>query len=337
MTGSVQRQILIPEVHKTAHVNELSDRAALGLPEHYVAGVHGQEVAFNRLRTWSKEALSIRVESPDAPLHERLAAGRILALVGDPRINGLNPPMVDVPGGRVILGLETSAVDEVMATYGDIGILRPWIEKETPTYEVSLKAFRIGRFPVTNQEYELFLSSTKYPEIPSSWPFGFMIREMANHPVFSISSEAADAYAQWLTQITGRNFRLPSEAEWEYAASAGGAREFPWGDTFSIDMTNTIESGIGNTTPVGMYSNGASPYGVLDMAGNVEEYVSNNYSAYPGGEFIADDLTLQGKSYRVARGGSFTRFRDLARCRRRHGRYPRAIYVMGFRLVEDVD
>jgi formylglycine-generating enzyme required for sulfatase activity len=72
------------------------------------------------------------------------------------------------------------------------------------------------------------------------------------------------------------------------------------------------------------------------MGGNVEEYVADNYSAYPGGETIDDDLLMTQGSYRVARGGSFTRFGDLTRCARRHGWYQRDIYAMGFRLAESL-
>jgi formylglycine-generating enzyme required for sulfatase activity len=70
------------------------------------------------------------------------------------------------------------------------------------------------------------------------------------------------------------------------------------------------------------------------MAGNVEEYVADDYAPYPGAARVEDDLSRARGRYRVARGGGFTRYRDLARCKRRHGRFPKAIYVMGFRLAE---
>ncbi|MFN2497323.1 MAG: SUMF1/EgtB/PvdO family nonheme iron enzyme, partial [Pseudonocardiaceae bacterium] len=68
----------------------------------------------------------------------------------------------------------------------------------------------------------------------------------------------------------------------------------------------------------------------------VEEYTAEDYRPYPGGEHVIDDLTTRGGSYRVTRGGSFTRYGDVARCARRHGWYPRAIYAVGFRLAESV-
>ena len=79
-------------------------------------------------------------------------------------------------------------------------------------------------------------------------------------------AEAADEYAGWLSRRTGRAFRLPSEAEWEYAASGGTAREFPWGDEFTPDRANSVEFGPLTTTPVGMYPLGRSAFGIDDMA-----------------------------------------------------------------------
>jgi formylglycine-generating enzyme required for sulfatase activity len=111
--------------------------------------------------------------------------------------------------------------------------------------------------------------------------------------------------------------------------------EFPWGNEFDASLANTCETAIFNTTPVGMFPGGVSAFGVHDLAGNVEEYVADNYAAYAGGSEVDDHLKQIHGSYRVARGGSFARFRDLARTRRRHGHNPRsATYAMGFRLAE---
>jgi formylglycine-generating enzyme required for sulfatase activity len=82
-----------------------------------------------------------------------------------------------------------------------------------------------------------------------------------------------------------------------------------------------------------MFPLGVAACGAADLAGNVEEYVSDDYAPYPGAPVVRDDLVVAHGNYRVARGGSFTRFRDLARSRRRHGWFPRDIYVMGFRLA----
>ncbi|WP_245533992.1 formylglycine-generating enzyme family protein [Effusibacillus pohliae] len=154
--------------------------------------------------------------------------------------------------------------------------------------------------------------------------------------MYTISAKTADAYIRWLSRRTGRKFRLPSEYEWEYAAAGPERLEFPWGNEFLDDHANTVESGLLISTPVGIFPKGYSRFGVADMAGNVEEYVADNYGPYPGGKTVEDDLSHSQGAYRVARGGSFTRLRDLARCKRRHGRFPRDIYAVGFRLAEDV-
>ena len=161
--------------------------------------------------------------------------------------------------------------------------------------------------------------------------------ERANHPVYTVSAAAAMAYTRWLARRTRRNFRLPTEAEWEFAAAGPQGLEFPWGDNFDADRANTAETGLFTTSAIGVFVDGESPFGVADMTGNVEEYVSDLYAPYDGGRLIADHLTELNGSYFVARGGSFARFRDLARTRRRHGHNPRsATYAMGFRLAEDI-
>lgn len=318
-------------------LNRLSDRGMMGLPEHYVSPrLEGIQPNFQALKEKEPDELVRLVESREASFVERYTAGFLLALLGDPRIDVFNPTMIVVPGAKVILGLEPEKVEEIVNLYEDTGVIADWIAKETPTFEAEIRTFQIAKYPVTNAEYLVFIQENPAAEIPSSWKFGRFPFEAANHPVYSISPETADAYASWLSRKTGRKFRLPTEYEWEYAAAGAQRREFPWGNEFLPDHANTIESGIMSSTPVGMFPKGFSPFGVADLAGNVEEYVADLYHPYPGGTSIEDDLSQAVGTYRVARGGSFTRFRDLARCKRRHGRFPRDIYVMGFRLAEDI-
>ncbi|WPC05427.1 SUMF1/EgtB/PvdO family nonheme iron enzyme [Pseudomonas benzenivorans] len=317
---------------------DLSDRQLMGLPEHFQAtrAVAQPLPLWRELALRSSEALCACLEDPATPLPKRLVAGKLLAETGDPRINALAPPMIEVPGGVVRIGLAAEAVDDVMQALAGLGLDRDWIVKETPCHESSLRTYRIGRYPVTNQEYRAFLEDSRQARLPTSWAFGQFPTERANHPVYGVRAEDADAYVAWLAARTGRAFRLPSEAEWEYAAAGPDRLEFPWGNRFLSDHANTAETGLFATTAVGTFPAGASPFGCLDMAGNVEEYVADDYRPYPGGQAIEDDLVRVVGSHRVARGGSFTRFRDLARNSRRHGKFPRDIYVMGFRLAEDL-
>lgn len=318
-------------------LNELSDRVAMGLPDGYVALRHEQLFdSFRSILSLTPEALCTLCEDESRSLEERLAAGNLLALIGDPRINPLAPSMAAIPGGVATLGTAPQDVDDIVERYKDTGIIAEWIRKECPMFEVRLSPYAIGQYPVTNLEYWHFVRDNPSAELPTSWAFGRYPAEKANHPVHTVTEEAAEAYCRWLSDKTGRSFRLPTEFEWEYAASGPQRWEFPWGDTFQEDHANTVETGLLVSTPVGIFPHGRSPFGLFDMAGNVEEYVACDYRPYPNGEDVEDDLVHSLGTYRIARGGSFTRLRDLARCRRRHGRYPRDIYVIGFRLAEDV-
>ncbi len=333
----VNRSYHCPEFN-TVLCGNMTDRERLGLPEHYVTDRLTIQASgiYEELKNFNKDALVTCVEDRGSSLEKRFVAGNLLSLLGDPRINTRNPNMINISGGRAMIGLKESDVVKVMTTFDKLGLDESWIRKECPRHEILLNDYRIGQYPVTNQEYRDFLIATNYPEIPSSWTFCLFPIERANHPVYTLSAQACDAYAQWLTAETGRNFRLPTESEWEFAAAGFEGREFPWGEEFDADLANTCETGFFSSSPVGIFHGGESVFGVYDMAGNVEEYVSSDYAPYPNGVKINDHLSEIHGSYRIARGGSFARFRDLARTKRRHGHNPKSTtYTMGFRLVEE--
>ena len=313
-------------------INGLAPRAAMGLGAGYVAPSDPRRLACT-LQTHDPDRLAALVEDPDEPFGRRHAAGSMLAILGDPRLRPLDPALCRVPAGRYRIGLEATALAGVLREFAPHGVLPHWIEKEMPAHLVDLPGFAIGRYPVTQIEYAHFLAETGHLPLPESWPLGAMPPGQGNHPVHGIAPESADAYAGWLAAATGRRFRLPGEAEWEIAAGAG-RRIYPWGDRYEPDCANTVETGILATTPVGIFPRGASPFGCLDMAGNAEEYVADAYRPYPGGAIARDDLLDRRSDYRVARGGSFARYRDLARCTRRHGWYESPLYIMGFRIAE---
>lgn len=293
-------------------------------------------------------ALLSIVADPEQPATRRHAAGLRLGELGDPRIGAggftgagggpLIPELVDIPAGTTLTGIDLDEVDRVVARWAALGVERSWILKEAPRHEVALDAFRIGRYPVTNEEFLAYVLATAPAERPSAWGHGTFPLGAANQPVYTVSPEEASRYCAWLAEATGRPFRLPTEAEWEHAATGGDGRQYPWGNEWDPARANTAEAGPLTTTPVGVYPHGASPFGLLDLAGNVEEFVADDYRPYPGAETVDDDLTAtHGASYRIARGGSFARHGDLARCARRHGWYPSAHYAMGFRLAESVN
>ncbi|QAS54732.1 formylglycine-generating enzyme family protein [Halobacillus litoralis] len=320
-------------------LNQLSDREAMGLPSSFLSTVLEDLPGIDKSTfSLNQEQLISLLEMKDKNIGERYLAGLLLSLKGDIRIKPYEPNMITIPKSSVKIGLLPGKVDEVCSTYKDTGIIADWIRKETPEIRVDLEAYRIGKFPVTNFEYLEFIKDNPHEEIPTSWTFSRYPSEFSNHPVHSVSPETADRYCEWLSNKVGRKFRLPTEYEWENAAAGPNSWEFPWGNEFSKYHANTVESGLLRSTPVGMFSSGNSYYGVSDMAGNVEEFVRDLYHPYDGNweNVISDDLSDSTERYRVARGGSFTRFRDLARCKRRHGKFPRDIYVMGFRLVENI-
>ncbi|NUF16906.1 formylglycine-generating enzyme family protein [Acinetobacter lactucae] len=316
-----------------------SARKLMGLPDRFTYSLHEEKIQkeIKELMSAKPQQLINAIDDKSSTTFVRLAAGRLLALIGDPRIVPLNPIMIEIKGGKVTLGLDSENILNEYKKLKKLGVVPLWIQKECPKYIVKLESFRISKYLITNTEYATFLSETGHDDIPSSWQFGRFPIEKSNHPVYTIKPESADAYTAWLSIKTGKNFRLPSEAEWEYVASGLNYTQYPWGDDFKVGLSNTAEFGLLDTSPVGCFPMSNSYFGCSDMAGNVEEYVSDSYHPYPNGKIVEDDLFNKNPEYRIARGGSFTRFHDLARTRRRHGWNPDSpIYVMGFRIAEDI-
>ena len=167
-----------------------------------------------------------------------------------------------------------------------------------------------------------------------------------------VSWHDAMAYCRWLSGVTGKPITLPSEAQWEKAARGGlppagrdkgRAREYPWGDEWDEAKCNTGELGLGDTTPVGIFPEGASPYGCLDMAGNVWEWTRSLWGEdYSVPEFKYPYDPRDGREnpeagddiLRVLRGGSFFDLRVGARCAFRCWYGPFLDwYIGGFRVV----
>ena len=174
----------------------------------------------------------------------------------------LEPEMIRIPAGTFLMG-----DDE--------------ISNASPQHEVTLEEYEIAKYAVTCKQYKLFLEANPTYKVPEGWSGTQYPKGKANHPVVNVSWYDATAYAEWLSRVTGKDYRLPTEAEWEKAARGTDGRKFPWGDEFDTKKCNTAESGIGDTTPVDTYPDGASPYGVMDMAGNVWEWCADWYAPYP--------------------------------------------------------
>jgi len=290
--------------------------------------VPGVEEALAALDAAEKPALTLALvriaEDGKRPLLERIGAGTALALLGDPRIDPLRPAMQLVPGGPFRRGMR---LEETAGVAREYDLPLSWLAKACPQQELELDPFEIGRSPVTQLEWALFLVRSGSAELPRGWEGARPLRGRENHPVHGVSQDAMLGYCDWLSGETGLRYRLPTEAEWEKAARGCDGRAYPWGDPFDPRRANTREAGVGETTPIGVFPDGASPCGALDMAGNVEECTGSVYRLYPGSPVQDPE---QG-GYVVTRGGCFALDGDLARCDRRHG-LPFAP-VVGFRLA----
>jgi formylglycine-generating enzyme required for sulfatase activity len=215
------------------------------------------------------------------------------------------PRMMPIPAGEFLMGSDPQAD-------------RNALNAEQPPTQVYLPAYSLSRTPITNLQYAAFVAATGY-EPPRQWRNGKPRRGREHHPVVRTSWYDAVAYCRWLSQLTGKPYRLPTEAEWEKGARGADGSIYPWGDTWDSTRCNTKEGGPGDTTPVEAYPQGASPYGLLGMAGNVWEWTSSLYWEYP---YRADDgrEDLTSPDARVLRGGSWLNLYDSARaaCRRHY-------------------
>jgi formylglycine-generating enzyme required for sulfatase activity len=235
------------------------------------------------------------------------------------------PSMALIPAGRAWVGSAEADPDA-----------RP---NERPAGWVDLPAFAIARAPVSVEEFTRFVhAGGARPR--RSWggdrpPAGY-----GSHPASNIGWDDAAAYCAWLAAHTGRSFRLPSEAEWERAARGATRRRWPWGDVFDPGYANTSEAGRNGTTPVDMHPNGASPFGILDMAGNAWEWTSTLCQPYPYTPAAASSApalpagTTESQR-RILRGGSWAAEAHWARCSSRVSWRPFYIFSgqVGFRVA----
>ncbi|HEY7342313.1 MAG TPA: SUMF1/EgtB/PvdO family nonheme iron enzyme [Ktedonobacterales bacterium] len=232
------------------------------------------------------------------------------------------PPICPVPAGVFTMGSDKSRDSQA---YDD----------ETPQYPVEVDAFAIGQHPVTVAEYACAVRANAVLEPPKGYLGTDWQQQQTHpdHPVTCVSWNDVITYTTWLAKVTGQPWRLPTEAEWEKAARGTDGRIYPWGDTFDEARCNTRESGISTTTPVGRYPNGASPYHIQDMAGNVWEWTSSLFQPYPYRKNDGRE-NRDSTENRVLRGDSWVGFRRYARVACRNGGDgPDDGVVNGFRLA----
>jgi formylglycine-generating enzyme required for sulfatase activity len=213
---------------------------------------------------------------------------------------------------------------------------------ERPATKVTLSRYYLSRYPVTNRDYEQFDPSH--------------VRKRANgagdsHPVVYVSSLDAIKFCAWLSTRERKKYRLPTEAEWEYAARGADGRRYPWGnDERRGDLANfadkntvfawsdrDIDDGYPESSPVGSFPRGASPFGMEDMAGNVWEWCLDYFQDYRGGRKVNPRGPTSGAK-RVYRGGSWkSRFKSL-RATARNSNVPSfSCNDLGFRIACECD
>jgi formylglycine-generating enzyme required for sulfatase activity/predicted MPP superfamily phosphohydrolase/energy-coupling factor transporter ATP-binding protein EcfA2 len=288
----------------------------------------------------ARKKLNTIIES-DASLEERFDAGEILGLLGDFRIKSI--PMVSVDAGEFTRGANKYK----------------W---EKPIRRIYLDEFMIGKYPVTNEEYKVFICESGYDNKDFWTPEGWEWKEEKkvsepmfwhdrkwngpNFPVVGVSWYEACAYAEWLSKKKGVFYTLPTEAQWEKAARGSHGSLYPWGEEFDKNMCNTSESRLNRTNPVGIFPKGKSPYGCFDMSGNVWEWCLDWYHDYyykesPGKNPQGPKEKPLKKPSRILRGGSwFNEGENRRRCSgvfRDYDEPEDRLNCVGFRLVKRVE
>lgn len=309
---------------------------------------------------------------PAASVAARLEAGEVLGLLGDPRFTGdcLLPELVPIPGGRFWMGSDEAEVERLVRDTGQDWPKRELPRHEVelgafalaryPTTNAMFRRFVDGGGYADGRWWaEARAAKVWRPDGTVKDAWGDVRRQPAywddarfngpSQPVVGVTWYEAVAYCRWLTAHLddGSEYRLPTEAEWERAArggfpspagggGAGGegrAREYPWGDDWAEGRANSEELHLERTTPAGMFPDGASAEGVLDLSGNVWEWCQSLYKPYPYRENDGrENPTASGS--RVLRGGCYGNDSGVVRCAYRGDINPDGRYdFLGFRVA----
>ena len=248
------------------------------------------------------------------------------------------PTMVEVSAGPFLMGSSTADPQ----AKGD----------EQPQHSITLPTYWIGKTEVTNAQFRPFVGGDGYTNQTYWDAAGWQWRtenkvnqptcwsdpqwNSANQPVVCVTWYEAMAYTRWVSAQIGQRFSLPTEAEWEKAARGTDRRIYPWGNTWDANRANSGEAGIGRTTPVGQYPRGASPYGALDMAGNIWEWTRSIYTPYPYNptDGREDEGNPAQKGFALRGGAWFNRPLYLRTAFRSYRSPDARNQLVGFRLVQ---
>lgn len=190
---------------------------------------------------------------------------------------------------------------------------KSYIPKDT-SHKFSVEPFIIAKYPITQTQYAVF-SEENYPA------------GQGEHPIVDVSMWEVLKFCGWLSEQTGLVITLPTEAQWQHAAQGNSDWSYPWGNKFDKKKCNSEEARIKTATPVTRFARGASPYGVMDMSGNVWEWSLTDFATG------ANEMNYDNDNYRVLRGGSWLNNKDGVRVISRDGDHPGSRNVMlGFRV-----
>jgi formylglycine-generating enzyme required for sulfatase activity len=318
--------------------------------------------ADQQAKSYAPSLLNVISGKQPFPTSQRVSAGNALGYLGDPRFREdawylPDDPMlgfIEIPAGKFLMGSDPAK--DAMAEWEE------W-EAERPQHEVTLPTYLIARYPITVAQFQSFVMAKPYqPQTERS------LSGLPNHPSANVTWHEALAYCEWLSntlkawkdipqtlaeKLAANQWRitLPSEAEWEKAArhlpspsqgEGSGMRVYPWGNDFDLNKAN-VEMKIGTTSAVGCFPNGASPYGLLDMSGNVWEWTRSLWGKTektPDFKYPYDpkdgreNLKAPNDVRRAVRGGSCLDLHRLARCASRSGGIPDySAGHLGFRVV----
>lgn len=256
-------------------------------------------------------------QSTDLSHEKRPAQTLFRDMIGD---DSYGPEMVVVPAGRFTRGDDSSYADD----------------NEKPAHLVDIQqGFGLSRYEVTFSDYDKFAISTGRP-LPDDEGWG-----RGRRPVINVTWQDAWDYTQWLADMTGEPYRLPTEAEWEYAARAGSQSRYSWGESMTPGYANCDECGSSwggkETAPVGSFK--PNPWGLYDMAGNVDEWVADCYTDnYVNAPTDGRASNIHGCTEHTMRGGSWF---DIARLMRPSSRYRNPAdgkrNSWGFRVALDIN
>ena len=273
-----------------------------------------------------QSVLEKQLEQDSLPHDRRALIGRILADYGDYR-----------PG----VGIREDGFPDIVW----VDIERGSVKLEDVEKNFDVKAFRIAKYSVTSLQFQTFINAEDgYRK--ADWWKGIMQSETpaepswkeTNSPRETVSWFEAVAFCKWLTQRTGAKVRLPTEWEWQLAATGGDpGYEYPWPGGWNSNKCNSYESRLNRTSAVGMYPSGATRQGVFDMAGNVWEWCLNKYEQPDTADSLRIDNVEHGR--RVIRGGSWFDSKPvvLRPYFRTGGDAGDRGYTIGFRLAQDTE